>query len=567
MQRAAGNTAVTGLLLRRGGPSSSPAAGTTRDVQRQGIAPAGTGAPTSTQDGAAPGQTPSAPVGSAGPLGEVELPLPNVPIYGRTEKPQSWEKEVAAPKAFTFPIPDPPGVSISLGVRGRVFAHFNAWFGPVQLQNVRVGMSRNQAMVLAAGAVAPLAGPAAGALATPISPVAGAVIGTLGGPAARTAALYTLYKGPFTASAQLVAPVGGSVRFGAAASFSADAELVKAYKLASLDAGVEGSIQLNLDAQSAGPPPTLVINYADGDVDFEKTLQLAANLRLQMMLNAFIRTELMGRWAWYRSWNVASTPVVGQWPLTPSLKVENRRGGGSEPRPGGNPLASSIIGSIGDTTVELTLDETPGAPTDRSAVDILMEALKHLREDKEEKKPLPGQEARRQHFQPVGTKDDPILISWYKPPHWYADPIHLDIGQGRKPFRRDERVMLPNGQGIGVRHWPKVGEVFLLTGIPTDRSGTMQTEFRKTLAQYGFPWGGWEADHVWDLGLGGFDDFSNLWPLEKGVNNRAGNRQLFQSVHYNLESDPPGTRRIPVVIKDHPDLASKYVKIRDYREP
>lgn len=85
LQRAAGNTAVTGLV-QRGGPSSSPASGTTRDVQRQGIAPAGTGAPTSTQDGAAPDQTPSAPVGSPGPLGEVELPLPNVPIYGRRER-------------------------------------------------------------------------------------------------------------------------------------------------------------------------------------------------------------------------------------------------------------------------------------------------------------------------------------------------------------------------------------------------------------------------------------------------------------------------------------------------
>lgn len=534
-------------------------------VQRQPPTPTNTGTPTTTPDG--PGQTPLAPVGASGPLGEVEISLPNVNIYDRTEKPKNWDKEIAGAKVFTIPLPELPGVTISLGARGRAFAYFNAWFGPVQLQNVRVGMSKKQAVILAAGALSPFA-PVAGAVAAPVSPLAGIALATLGGPAAKAAALYTLYRGPFKASAQLFAPVGGTVRFGAAASLSADAAIAAKYSLVTLDAGLEGSIQLDLGLKPQGPPPTIMINYADGDLDFEKQLDLAANLQLHMMLNAFIRAELLRKWAWYKSWNVAKTPVDKTWPLTPSLKVVNKRGGGGgAPKSSGNPLANSILGSIGDTVVEFTLGEDSAAPNGENAAEFLAKALKNAKDEKEEKQQLPGQESRTKHFQPLGTKDDPILISWYKPPHWYADPIHLDIGQGRKPFRRDERVMLPNGEGIGVRHWPRVGEVFLITGIPTERSGSMQAAFRRTLQQYGFPWGGWEADHVWDLGLGGFDDYSNLWPLEKGVNNRAGNRQLFQTVQYNKETDPPGTRRAPVVIKDHPDLMSKYFKIRDFREP
>jgi hypothetical protein len=569
LQRTAGNAAVTKLLQRPSTRVTSAAGKTTKpNVQLEPPTPTNTGAPSTTPDGAPPGQTPLAPVGTAGSLGEVEIPLPNVNIYDRTEKPKNWDKQIAAAKVFTIPLPDLPGVTISLGARGRAFAYFNAWFGPVQLQNLRVGMSKKQAAILAAGAVAPLAVPAAAAAVTPFAPLAAGPLAVFGVPAARAAALYTLYKGPFRASAQLFAPVGGTVRFGAAASLSADAAIAAKYSLVTLDAGVEGSIQLDLGLKHLGPPPTIIINYADADVDFEKTLNLAANLQLHMMLNAFIRAELLRKWAWYRSWNVAKTPVDKTWPLTPSLKVENKRGGGGGgPKPGSNPLANSIIGSIGDTAVELTLGNDADDPNDQSAAEFLMKAMTNAKEEKEEKKPLPGQESRSKHFQPVGTQDDPILIHWYKPAHWYADPIYLDIGQGPKPFRRDERVMLPNGEGIGVRHWPRRDEVFLITGIPTERSGTMQKAFRKTLEQYGFRWSGWEADHVWDLGLGGFDDYSNLWPLEAGVNNRASKYGILQSVHYNKETDPPGTRRTPVAIKDNADLASKYFKIQDFREP
>ena len=450
-----------------------------------------------------------------------------------------------------------------------MFADFNAWFGPVQLQNLRVGMSKQQAMILAAGALSPLA-PAAGLAVMPISPLAGIGLATIGGPAARIAALYTLYKGPFMASAQLSAPVGGLVRFGVGASLGIDAAIAAKYNLATLDAGVEGAVELNLNLVNPGGPPTIQINYENADVDFSKKLELAANLKMELLLNAFMRATLLDKWNWYRTWNLARTPIDQTWPLTPTLRVENKRGGGgaAPSGAGANPMTNSILGSIGETEAELTLGKDDQDPSDADAVDFLRRALGKATASPEEKSPIQGAGGdRTRHFQPVGTREDPILVNWYKPSHWYLDPIQLDIGKGREDFRRNRRVMLPNGEGIGVTHWPRVGEVFLITGTPTPRSGREQAAFRRTLERYGFSWRGWDADHVWDLGLSGFDDYTNLWPLESGVNSRAGNWQLGQSVQYNKPDDPPGTRRTPIAIKGNPDLAGKWFKIRDFKDP
>ncbi|MET7971005.1 hypothetical protein [Micromonospora sp. NPDC005305] len=519
---------------------------------------------------ALPGQ---APAGPSGPLGEVEIPLGNVNIYDRTEKPKVWSKDIAAATVMTIPIPELLVATVSIGARGRAFAYFNAWFGPVELQNLRLGMSREQAMIMAAGALSPVAAPVAGVLAAPISPMAGAALAIFGGPVARLAALHTVYKGPFKASAQLYAPVGGMVRFGVAAGLSVDAEIAKTYSVIALDAGVEGSVELDLGlVHPEGPPPTIEINYENGDLDFQKRLDLAANLKLELLLNAYLRTQLLGKWDWYKSWNVARTPLDKTWPLSPRLKIENKRGGDAgEVKPGGNPLANSIMARIGDTKVELTLGNDSDDPSEKDATDFLTQALESKKDKEEKKEELqPGGGAsgqRRKHREPLGTRDDPILMSWYKPPHWYADPIYLDIGKGPQPFSRTERAILPHGEGIGVRRWPRVGEVFLITGIATPRSGSMQAAFRKALEKYGFKGRGWDADHVWDLALGGFDDYSNLWPLESGVNSSAGNWQLGQGVKYNKEEDPPDARRPAKAIKDNPDLASKYFKIRDFREP
>jgi hypothetical protein len=560
LQRTAGNSAVAAMLdPRRRGAPPSPGGGA-RPLQRQHVPPA---TPTTTP----PATT---PVGSGGALGEVEIDLPTVNIADRQDKPKHWEKRIAGAKVLDIPIPEIPVVSVGIAAEGRAFADFNAWFGPVQLRNIRVGMSKQQAVILAAGALSPLA-PVAGAAVLPLSPAAGLAIGVLGGAAARIAALATLYKGPFKARAEIAAPAGGRVRFGVGASLAVDAELARKYSIASLGAGVEGAVELELKVEPQQGPAYVDITYENGDLSFLRVIDLAANLQMQLMLNAFIRAQLLGKWDWYRSWNLTKTPIDATWPLSPSLKVENKRGGGGPAlRPGGNPVANSILGSITDTVVEFVLSRDGKDPSEADAADFLQQGMRKALTDKEEKKPLPqgpgGPTARRA---PVGSREDPILMSWYKPLHWYLDPIHLDVGNGREEFRRTNRRMLPNHQMIGVPSstWPSIGKTFQIPGVPTPRSGTEQDAFRETLQRYGFSWHGWDADHVVDLGLSGYDTFDNLWPLEAGVNRRAGNWQLGQSVRYNRPDDPPEQGPRELAIKNNPDLANKWFRIRDFQEP
>lgn len=586
LQRSAGNAAVANLLTRNKPPSVTKSAAVQRKasitgrqptgaeatVQRQPPSPGNTAAPAPAPVGE--GQQPQAPLGPSGPLGEVEFSLPNVNIADRKDTPKHWEKQVTGARVLTIPIPDVPVTTVSVGAMGKVFADFNAFYGPIQLQNLRVGMSKQQAIILAAGALSPIAAPVAGALAAPISPIAGIGLAVFGGPAARIAALYTLYKGPFKARAELSTPVGGMVRFGAAAGLTIDAELAAKYSILSLDAGVEGAVELNLNLTHPEGPNVIDITYENADLDFHKTLELAANLKMEMMLSAFIHAQVLGKWDWASRWNMARTPVDKTWPLTPRLIIDNKRGGGgAAPQPGANPMANSIIGSIGDTEVELTLGKDSPEPSADDAAEFLRLALGGRKPDEVKKDPLapdnrggePGKPPRNR--EPLGTASDPILISWYKAPHWYLDPIQLDVGRGREDFRRDRTAMLPNNQAIGVRRWPRIGEVFQLHGVPTPRSGSEQAAFRQTLERYGFNWRGWDADHVWDLGLEGFDDFTNLWPLESGVNQRAGTWQLGQGVKYNLEGDPPDARRPIKAINGNPDLVGKYFKIRDFKEP
>lgn len=597
LQRSAGNAAVSRLLQR---PASNPSPVSPSPVppviQRSPPSPGPQpgAAPTPAGEAAPPGQTPQGqsagqptpgqalpgPAGpvpaSAGPLGEVEFNLPNVNIYDRKENPKHWEKQIAGATVLSIPIPEIPVTTVSIEAHGKAFADFNAFFGPVQLRNLRVGMSKNQALILAAGALSPIAAPVAGAIVAPINPVAGVALGVFGGPVARIAALATLYKGPFKASAELFSPVGGKVRFGVAASLAINAEIAKKYSIVELDAGVEGAVDLDLNLEQLPGPKFIEINYENGDLDFKKTLDLAAHLEMQLMLNAFIRAQLLGRWNWYKNWNLDKKPIDKTWPLTPKLIVENKRGGGgAAPSTAGNPMANSIIGSIGDTDVRLILGEDGNESKALDAGEFLRRAMGKADPKEEKNEPIPGAgdpgapNARGKHREPLGTREDPILMTWYKPLQWYLDPVHLDTGSGRQPYRRDQRVMLPNGQGIGVdrSHWPYVGKVFLITGIPTPRSGTQQRAFKDTLARYGFNWSGWQPDHIEDLAMGGSDDYYNLWPLEADVNMNAGNWQLGQGVKYSREQDPPDTRLQPKAIRGNPELASRYFKIRDFKTP
>ncbi|HET9649624.1 MAG TPA: hypothetical protein VFP34_15535 [Microlunatus sp.] len=215
-------------------------------------------------------------------------------------------------------------------------------------------------------------------------------------------------------------------------------------------------------------------------------------------------------------------------------------------------------------------DGTPVIELDKVVVagKTILEALfadrdtaKDVRDTNPQAPPGPGG-----HRAPTGTREDPIPITWWKPLRWYLDPVTLTIDGAKKQFARNSKAMLPNGEAIGVPYWPMEGDVIQITS-PTKRSGGMQKAFNATLARYGFQLAGWNADHVEDLEIGGFDTYDNQWPLEAGVNQRAGTWQLGQAVTFSKDTEPVGNIYGPIAIQGQDYLRGRWVKIRDKRDP
>jgi hypothetical protein len=170
------------------------------------------------------------------------------------------------------------------------------------------------------------------------------------------------------------------------------------------------------------------------------------------------------------------------------------------------------------------------------------------------------------HLAPTGTSKDPIPMVWYKPLHWYLDPVTLMIDGEKRKFRRNQKALLPHGEAIGVSYWPSKGDKIYLTS-PTKRSKTMQNAFNAALKRYGFNNAGWNADHVEDVEMGGFDDFDNLWPLEAGVNQRAGLWQLGQAVVFSKDTEPVGNVYGPIAILGQEYLRGRWFMIVDVKDP
>ena len=145
-------------------------------------------------------------------------------------------------------------------------------------------------------------------------------------------------------------------------------------------------------------------------------------------------------------------------------------------------------------------------------------------------------------------------------------PSYSMINGRQEEFRRNRKSMLPHGEAIGVSYWPAVGDLIFLT-TPTKRSGTMQAAFNNALTRYGFKLAGWNADHVEDIEMGGSDDFDNLWPLEAGVNSRAGNWQLGQPVTFSRDDEPVGNVHGPIAIQGQDYLRGRWLRIRDFQDP
>jgi hypothetical protein len=202
---------------------------------------------------------------------------------------------------------------------------------------------------------------------------------------------------------------------------------------------------------------------------------------------------------------------------------------------------------------------------------------------------------------PTGSSNDPIPVTWYKPPGKYERSITLDGMDGPETFHfgREDTFYFPK-EGYQVKYtFPDpnrenkdkkeerkaknrlsvIEKTFIELGgssayIPKQnkhhpikmsgsyrgalKSGPQKT-FRKILSDHGYNFGGKDADHVLDLQFQGIDDYSNMWPLEESIN-RSALSFLNQGVLYKAADGK--TRAAPLGASE---LNGKYFYVKDYQ--
>ncbi|MFL5238331.1 MAG: DUF4157 domain-containing protein [Rhizomicrobium sp.] len=122
----------------------------------------------------------------------------------------------------------------------------------------------------------------------------------------------------------------------------------------------------------------------------------------------------------------------------------------------------------------------------------------------------------------TGSASDPIPMYWYKLPGDYQ-PITLLHNGAPKTVSPGSYSMITAGgvtHRIGVGGTP-VSQGTVLTRTPSIRLGA-EKDFSTFLAAAGHSWLPDSPDHVKDLGFGGPDLFSNLWPISRAANQSFG---------------------------------------------
>jgi hypothetical protein len=163
----------------------------------------------------------------------------------------------------------------------------------------------------------------------------------------------------------------------------------------------------------------------------------------------------------------------------------------------------------------------------------------------------------------TGGSSDPIPITWYKTKADYK-PIKLtqpdeqnqtDFTYPGGPILKDSR----NGTIYDMSNQPSnpfsIGTVFR-NHKDTD-SRDVQSRVRETLVGYGFNHKGLDGDHIVDLGFGGEDKASNIWPLDEKINRRPfwGWRSLYGINYIDGFEGKTGTVN---------SLEGKYFRIKEH---
>lgn len=161
------------------------------------------------------------------------------------------------------------------------------------------------------------------------------------------------------------------------------------------------------------------------------------------------------------------------------------------------------------------------------------------------------------------TKDDAIWIWWYKDPSWYQGHVGElklpNIGKSVPfPAPAGKRVDVTLTQGkfkdqtvtIGVDPSRIIKKGDTVQRIKSDRKSDNPDMMKQALKQAGYSrWDMVDLDHIHDLGLGGNNDFENLWPL-----NRSKNQWIVRNNWYRrgiLQLDPVTKRKeVRTTVKD-----------------
>ena len=170
-----------------------------------------------------------------------------------------------------------------------------------------------------------------------------------------------------------------------------------------------------------------------------------------------------------------------------------------------------------------------------------------------------------------GVSGDPIPIFWYKPPSSYPSSINLTDPQGETitipMFSRTKVVDPPPGRqgevtlGVTDNNQIEEGKKLERVGGTAELRGSGQDTLINMLGRLGYNMSskGMEADHVKDLGFGGVDSLSNLWPLKADINQRG--RDYYSS--YRVEYIEDGKVKENSLVS----MPGKFFEIKGFRYP
>jgi hypothetical protein len=495
--------------------------------------------PTSTPLASGPVAPPPAQNGpSVGqlPLGEVEIPLGTLTLFDHdTLIDKDWNRDLGKVELYGLGSLSIPGVTdlkaeLGLFAVARARANFLVDYGPGQLRDLKVGMSKRQLYLLGATALT----------------------------GSSLAAALVAYRGKYTASAQLYVPAHINLGFGIAGELRAGASVGKEIIYLETGVGADATVDLPIKFDEK-----IFMFWDNGHLHLERRFQLNPTLSLEFQLNAFIKAHLFNKFKWEKRWNLTKTPI-DKWPIRILLELH---GDPDEPAKLGT---ANIAMLKRGKNVKMKIEEGDLEPSD-----LFKKVFKSSKGEKDQvtQKGEERPAGKGGHKAPTGDENDPILMIWAKPKFRYHNPIWLDTPNqpGREPFYRDTPKQLPNKRTIGIdkKYLKEAGSVFP-KGKPENRQGE-EDKFVKDLEEYGyegFSDGGYSPDHVLDLYWGGPDNYSNLWPLDRETNAAAGlYHSSRQEVEFNLPDDPPeaAPRKQKLNYEEPPRRGEEYFRGRYFR--